>query len=1164
MFISKIKLSGFKSFSEETNLSFDYGLNGIIGPNGSGKSNIVEAIKWVMGESSSKNLRGSGMNDVIFSGSTTKASKNIAYVTIIIQVKGNGISSANKKFIKSGNIEVERQIIRDTGSTYRINGSEVRAKDVQFLFADLSSGSRASNIIDQGSVGNLIIQKPSERRKILDEAAGISGISARKTESINKLEATKRNLARLADILMDNKERIVKLKKQAESARKFKETKEKIEELNKTISFAKLQKAIINQKNLKLALETNSTEYSDKLEKLEFLGKERNTLKNNSEKCEKDIININQENLKNSSIIEKTNLEISNDKNQLESFKNLKEQINKNKRFQEEILENSLSRLSFLESTLAKFKNLNENKNFDELKQSFLKVQEKYMKSSQSLDERTLKLRDKKELVNHKEYEKTLLEKKLFDVRSELAIIKNGLSKKQTTFNTDDSALTIERLKINTITKIKELKINLKTHKKKLDEFSSLSIAVKSEKEKLALQINDQKENVNNVKNEISIYSSLGFKDANKSILKQINIAPDYKLAFYLALGDGIEATNDTQSPVIWRSFVMDNVPPLLKEVICANELVKGPKEMHLFLSQVGIVKSIEEGNRYQKLLKPGQILVSQEGALWRWDGLYIKDGTKTITYKRILSTTKLIDLEKSLKDKSSKLNKLEKINSSIKEKLSKIDEEISNIIKEVQTIEGSIMINSDKLIEIETDLLGKKNKKQLALLEINKDKSNILEKSDEEKFLMDEVKVLKNLVVKESGQIVKIKKDFSDIHKENNLVKDKYENIRIQFEINKKQINAEVIQKEKTQEELSTTKKQIKNTKAILKLLEDDIKKVNYDENILLTKPDNSEKIISTIKSKILSNKDTIEKIELSLNTINNNLDLTTQKFQKLNTRLEMIKENKIRKETQMEQLNSFIEYEEEKIGTDLKLEKNIVIDNATKFDYSNIDIKNSETLLRNLKNKVESMDEVNLTAEKELTELENKINSILVEEKDLNSAAKKLEKAIEELNKEARNRVMKTFSNINNTFSDLFKKLFDGGKAYLELVDSDDPLEAGLELLVSPPGKKLQRLSLLSGGEKALASLALIFSTFINKQTPICILDEVDAPLDDFNVERFCNLLKEAAEITNKKFLVVTHNKITMGYMNKIYGVTMNEPGISKIISVNLDKIEPVFAAE
>ena len=222
MFISKIKLSGFKSFSDETTLSFDSALNGIIGPNGSGKSNVVEAIKWVMGENSSKSLRGSGMNDVIFSGSTTKASKNIAAVTLFLKVASKNISSSWKKFIKSGNIEVERQIVRDTGSTYRINGKEVRAKDVQFLFADLSSGSRASNIIDQGSVGNLVIQKPAERRRILDEAAGISGISARKIESINKLEATKRNLARLDDILLDNKERLSKLKKQADTAKNIK------------------------------------------------------------------------------------------------------------------------------------------------------------------------------------------------------------------------------------------------------------------------------------------------------------------------------------------------------------------------------------------------------------------------------------------------------------------------------------------------------------------------------------------------------------------------------------------------------------------------------------------------------------------------------------------------------------------------------------------------------------------------------------------------------------------------------------------------------------------------------------------------------------------------------------------------------------------------------
>ena len=248
MFISKIKLTGFKSFSEETTLSFNENLNGIIGPNGSGKSNIVEAIKWVMGENSSKSLRGSGMNDIIFSGSATKASKNIASVTLYLKVTTNNISSSSKNYLKSGDLEVERQIIRDSGSTYRINGKEVKAKDVQFLFADLSSGSRASNIIDQGAIGNIITQKPSERRRILDEAAGISGISARKIESKNKLEATKRNLSRLSDILLDNKNRLSKLKKQAETAIRFKETSNRIEELTKNIAFAKFQRAVRDRK----------------------------------------------------------------------------------------------------------------------------------------------------------------------------------------------------------------------------------------------------------------------------------------------------------------------------------------------------------------------------------------------------------------------------------------------------------------------------------------------------------------------------------------------------------------------------------------------------------------------------------------------------------------------------------------------------------------------------------------------------------------------------------------------------------------------------------------------------------------------------------------------------------------------------------------------------
>ena len=242
MFISKLRVSGFKSFSEDTTISINSGLNGIIGPNGSGKSNVVEAIKWVMGENSSKSLRGSGMNDLIFSGSASKASKNIALVSLTLEVDKNILEDNYKKFIKDNIIEVERQAIRDSGSTYRINGKEVKAKDIQYLFADFSSGSRSSNIIDQGTVGNLVLQKPIDRRKILDEAAGISGISARKNETNNKLDSTKRNLDRLNDILVSKKKNLLELQRQAKKAKLFKQAQEESDELKKVLLIAKWKK----------------------------------------------------------------------------------------------------------------------------------------------------------------------------------------------------------------------------------------------------------------------------------------------------------------------------------------------------------------------------------------------------------------------------------------------------------------------------------------------------------------------------------------------------------------------------------------------------------------------------------------------------------------------------------------------------------------------------------------------------------------------------------------------------------------------------------------------------------------------------------------------------------------------------------------------------------
>ena len=345
MFISKLRVSGFKSFSEDTTISINSGLNGIIGPNGSGKSNVVEAIKWVMGENSSKSLRGSGMNDLIFNGSASKASKNIALVSLTLEVDKNILEDNYKKFIKDNIIEVERQAIRDSGSTYRINGKEVKAKDIQYLFADFSSGSRSSNIIDQGTVGNLVLQKPIDRRKILDEAAGISGISARKNETNNKLDSTKRNLDRLNDILESKKKNLLELQRQAKKAKLFKQAQEESDELKKVLLIAKWKKTKSQLINLKSQLESINVELQNKKSQLKKLSEESsekksilNNLNNKKKDIKEKILLLNLD-------IEKINFEINSKQNDLISLKNLKIQINKSINFQTEILNNSKKRI---------------------------------------------------------------------------------------------------------------------------------------------------------------------------------------------------------------------------------------------------------------------------------------------------------------------------------------------------------------------------------------------------------------------------------------------------------------------------------------------------------------------------------------------------------------------------------------------------------------------------------------------------------------------------------------------------------------------------------------------------------------------------------------------------------------------------------------------------
>ncbi len=1165
MFISKLRLSGFKSFSDDTSLSINTGLNGIIGPNGSGKSNIVEAIKWVMGENSSKSLRGSGMNDLIFGGSASKASKNIALVSLRLEVEKNNVSDSNKKYLKDGVIEVERQILRDSGSTYRINGKEVRAKDVQFLFADFSSGSRSSNIIDQGTVGSLIMQKPIERRRILDEAAGISGISARKNETSSKLLATKRNIERLTDILDTKKDSLAELQKQANKAKYYKETLKKINELSEITAIARWKSTKV-QLNYKISQLHQSKEKlirkKVQLKELEELILNQNTAVSKLENEKKEI---SEKNLLLSLDIEKINFEMMNRKNDLLSLANLKEQIKRNLSFQNEILENSTLRLKEVKREIEKTEKEKVTSGGPELiEASLVSIQKKYNTIEENLIKLNNELNQEKQLVSQSEFEITISEKNKDNNFNNINVLKKEILEKKSNLS---SSTKLANLKID----INKCTIAIEGFNKNIFKINAVrsktreSITFINDKiEKLKVLNDSQKHVLNDLEKKISTYLSLGFKTTEKSILKEINITNGYRLAFCLAIGDGIEAENSKDSYVKWKEIKSLSNFTLAEGLTPLSKYVKGPKKLASFLSQVAVVNTIEEGNRTHKLLKNGQISVTKQGSLWRWDGLVILDGKKTFTFKRIASTTKILELEKQLAKEKSKFLKIEedvlnhkKSLESANKKLKELDENFLDLNNALQG-KQRFLNNLDKDVFIENsykDTLGN----DLSAL----DKSLITTQKANEN-LINKIEYLRNNITEKSSVILNIRNKVSQEVSALDVAKKELDKKQLDYALNKQKRDTIELEYSKNLQEIKETERNIIATKDLVVSLNKDLKEADKKITQKTLNPMSSGEQIKKIETIITENKKTLTVLESGIFNINEKCTTLKEESATKKNKLDELNESCIRKDAQITELSNFIKMEADKIKNDLNIEiENSSSDllNNKKYD---INIKEVEGNVRKLKLKNEQYSNVNLSAEKDAFDLQKVVAELDFEEKDLTRAAKKLEKAIEELNKESRARILNTFEEINITFSTLFKKLFSGGKAYLELIDSSDPLEAGLELMVSPPGKKLQKLSLLSGGEKALASLALIFSTFINKSSPICILDEVDAPLDEGNVVKFCELLKEATRISKKRFLVVTHNKITMGYMNKLYGITMIEPGSSKILSVNLDQAESVFAAE
>ncbi len=814
MKFKNLEMTGFKSFSERTTVLIEKGLTGIVGPNGCGKSNIVEALRWCMGENSAKSMRGSGMEDVIFSGTSNRPSKNISEVALLLDNREKNGPVQYKEFDE---ISIKRKIEKDKGSKYFINDKEVRARDVQTFFADLSTGAHSPSLISQGRIGQLVTSKPIERKSILEEAAGISGIHARRQEAETRLNAAENNLKRADELKKQQQKQLDSLKKQAEEATKYKEISKQIKKIEAGLYFLKIREIEKDKKKIQEKL----SELDDEISAINIDYNHNNTL---LEEENKKLSPLRDKKMESAATLQKLNLNISNLEQEEARVKSLQDKLEKS--------------IKTVESDLEREKSISLDADLNEKRIS----------------------KEKEDLLN--------TESKLSDVE------KNSS---------------------------KELQIS------------------KAELDRLQNQLD--------------------------SILDQIedDIDNDRKLS----------------------KETFKNLKHLVKKITLSQE---------------------EYAEKYGK--------------------------------------------NKSIESDSIKR----------KERIKNIDIELENW--------RNLKTNSEKMIS-----------------ELNNRSS------------------------------------------------------KLKLEINENQKNPERIATSKGQN---------------LQNLEN-IKKRNEE-----------------IESELVD-------AEKKYSAINENL-------REIQLKLTDLKENKARKEATIEG----IENRKKDLLYSVKNELNI--ENETSIlpqsDLNNLEIENLPTIeeqiekIEKTKKQRESFGSVNLRADVETKKYETEIKKMEDDRADLYSAIVKLKTSIDELNQKGRERLLDAYTKVNRKFNEVYTKLFNGGTAKIELVDSDDPLEAGLEMFVSPPGKRLQSITLLSGGEQALTALSLIFAVFLVNPSPICVLDEVDAPLDDANVTRFCALLDDLTKITNTKFIIITHHALTMSRMDRLYGVTMAEQGVSQLVSVDLQKAEELVA--
>jgi chromosome segregation protein len=1140
---SKLRLTGFKSFVDPTELLIEPGLTGVVGPNGCGKSNLVEALRWVMGETSAKQMRGSAMDDVIFGGTAERPARNIAEVVLNL---GNAERSAPAQFNEFEEIDVSRRIEREKGSTYRVNGKETRAKDVQLLFADSSTGARSTAMVSQGRIGAVIAAKPEQRRSLLEEAAGITGLHSRRHDAELRLRGAETNLERLEDILGALDAQMQGLKKQARQANRYRNLSDHIRKAEATLYHLRWTQASTELDGHRQELATASS----KVEELTRLAASCSTTQG---EAATDLPDLRQAEAETAAVLHR--LTVARDGLEAEE-RRIAEASAEGTRRLEQISADIEREKSLAKDSGEATRTLEEERRaIDSAQQgeedSGRIAREKLTQANQHASELDTVLTGLTDQLADSEARRNSLKRTLdeltdrgerlkgraADTEAERARLEAQAIDSAVLIDAEGSLENLQRARENARSRAE----NSEQARAETTEAISRAVSHQHDAQSTLTRLLAEEQALADV-------LKAGDSDDWPAMIDEVSVEQGFEAALGAALGEDLSASSAEPAPVRWRTLLPFSQPATLPQGVDAlSRFVSGPPALTRCLGQIGIVEDESAGTGLAEQLKQGQSLVSRNGALWRWDGFTMSAGAETAAAARLEQRNRLQTIRDSLADARADVAAAETVTGNARQKADQAQSLEREARADANSADSAHGQARDALTEIK-EKAARHSSKLSAMIETAQSISS--DQRETESRAVESRQTLADLPNAEDAR-AKITSQRVDLAERRSLQVE----CQSAFDQLVRLADERRHRLGDIERELTNWRQRSEGASHQIDQLSERQNSVTAEIERLAARPQEitakRKVLMANIEQSEATRKQSADKLALA----ETRLAEADKALRSAEAELAQARENRVRFQGFVEQAEQALESIIERVLDKLDATPDQLFEIAElKEDKELAEMEASERKVERLIRERDTMGPVNLRAEQETKELGEQVEMLINERDDLTEAIAKLRKGIAELNREGRQRLLASFREVDKHFQELFVRLFGGGRAHLTLTDSDDPLEAGLEIMASPPGKRLQVLSLLSGGEQALTALALLFGVFLTNPAPICVLDEVDAPLDDANVDRFCTLLTEMAHSGDTRFLVITHHRLTMARMDRLFGVTMSERGVSQLVSVDL----------